>query len=73
MNTLPISQAKDADLRLSQAAMERTALRAHQLAAQTGTELIVSRNGVIERIKLQEISANSQAQGSPAPFYAGKP
>jgi len=73
MNTLPISQAKDADLRLSQAAIERAALRARQLAAQTGTELIVSRNGVIERIKPQEISANSQAQEPPAPFYAGKP
>lgn len=50
MNQKPISQAKDSDLRLSMAALERAAIRARELAERTGTELIISRNGVIERI-----------------------
>ena len=51
MNTQPISHAKDTDLRLSQAALERAALRAREVAARTGTELIVIRNGKLTRIK----------------------
>lgn len=50
MNPKPISSARDNDLRLSPAAMTRAAERARRVAAQTGTLLIVSRNGVIERI-----------------------
>lgn len=50
MNTQPLSHAKDADLRLSQAALERAALRAREVAARTGTELIVSRGGRLVRI-----------------------
>lgn len=51
MNPKPISSARDSDLRLSPAAMTRAAERARLLAAQTGTLLIVSRNGVIERVR----------------------
>ncbi|NMG56171.1 hypothetical protein [Aromatoleum aromaticum] len=50
MNALPISQARDADLRFSQKAMERAAARAGQMAVQTGTALIVFRNGRVEAI-----------------------
>ncbi len=50
VNTQPVSQAKDADLRLSQAALERAAQRAREIAARTGTALVVSRNGKVERI-----------------------
>ena len=50
MNPQPISQARDADLRLSQIAMQRAAQRARELAVQTGTDIIVSRGGVIEHI-----------------------
>ena len=48
MNKRPIEEAKDRDLRLSQAALQRAAQRARELAAATGTALVVSRNGVIE-------------------------
>ncbi|WP_041645888.1 hypothetical protein [Aromatoleum aromaticum] len=51
MNALPISQARDADLRFSQKALERAAARAGQMAAQTGTALIVFRNGRVETIQ----------------------
>ncbi|MCK0506498.1 hypothetical protein [Aromatoleum anaerobium] len=51
MNALPISQARDADLRFSQKALERAAARASQMAAQTGTALIVFRNGRVETIQ----------------------
>lgn len=53
MNKRPISQAQDNDLCLSQTALERAAQRAREVAAQTGTEVIISRNGVIERIRPQ--------------------
>lgn len=50
MNKQSIEAARDADLRLSQQAMQRAARRAHELAAQTGTAIVVSHNGVIEEI-----------------------
>lgn len=50
MNKLPIEQAHDRDLRLSQKAMERAAQRAHDVAKSTGTTIVVSRNGVIEHL-----------------------
>lgn len=51
MNKQPIERARDADLRLSAQAMQRAARRARDLAAQTGTLIVVSRNGVIEQIE----------------------
>lgn len=58
MNKLPIEQAHDRDLRLSQVAMQRAAQRAHELARATGTTIVVSHDGVIEHLKptSQEIS-----------------
>ena len=50
MNPRPIESARNADLRLSHKALMRAALRAQQLAAQTGTCIVISRNGVIEQI-----------------------
>ncbi|MDG4551103.1 MAG: hypothetical protein P9F19_16890 [Candidatus Contendobacter sp.] len=50
MNTKPIEQARDADLRGSQAALLRAAQRARQIAAQTGTAIVVVHNGVMEHI-----------------------
>ena len=41
MNKQSIEAARDADLRLSQHAMQRAARRAHELAAQTGTAIVV--------------------------------
>ena len=51
MNNKPIEEARNADLRGSWPALLRAAQRAREVAARTGTDLIVSRNGVIERIR----------------------
>jgi hypothetical protein len=50
MNKRPIEQATDRDLRLSLAALQRAAQRARDVAAATGTALVISRNGVIEHV-----------------------
>ena len=50
MNKRPIEEARDADLRLSYVALLRAAKRARELAAATGTLLVVFRNGRIEHI-----------------------
>lgn len=70
MNTKTIDQAKNADLRGSWQALHRAAQRARELAAQTGTELVINRNGVIEHIKLLPGDTGHQMQESPAPSRA---
>ncbi len=45
MNNKPISLARDEDARNALAALERAALRARQIAAQTQTAIVVVRNG----------------------------
>jgi hypothetical protein len=51
MNHQPIENARDADLRLSEVALQRAARRAREIAAKTGTTIVISRNGVIEHVK----------------------
>jgi hypothetical protein len=68
MNTKTIDQASTADLPGSWQALQRAARRARELAAQTGTELVVSRNGVIERIKPQPDTAVPRVQETPAQY-----
>ena len=46
-----IDPTQDLDLQNSMAAMQRAALRAREIARQTGTFLVVSRNGVVELIE----------------------
>lgn len=66
MNTKKnIDQASTADLRGSWEALQRAARRARELATQTGTELVVSRNGVIERIKPQPDTVDHRVQETP--------
>lgn len=50
MNDAPIESARDADLRLSLPALQRAARRARELAARTGTALVISRGGVTELV-----------------------
>lgn len=45
MKNKPISGAKDPDIRNSQAALERAAKRAREVAIKSGTKLVVNRNG----------------------------
>jgi hypothetical protein len=51
MNHKPIQEARNADLRGSWPALQRAAQRARELAAQTGTELVIIRHGAMVRIK----------------------
>ncbi|MEN9314023.1 MAG: hypothetical protein RIS35_416 [Pseudomonadota bacterium] len=67
MNGKSISQATAADLRGSWPALQRAALRARELAARTGTELIISRDGRIQRIRPLPDEARPAAQ-APAPI-----
>lgn len=59
MNKKPIETARDADLRLSAQAMQRAANRARELAAQTGTAVVVSHGGVLEQIRPQAAKAGA--------------
>lgn len=68
MNKQPIDTARDADLRLSPQAMQRAARRARELAAQTGTAIVVSHNGVIEHIHPRNDATELLAQDPPAPY-----
>lgn len=72
MNPKPISQSTDADMRHTQAALERAAQRAHEIAAQTGTAIVISRKGIIEHIypKPNTVSAHSSPTvQEPTPPY----
>ena len=68
MNTKPIELARDPDLRASQPAMQRAARRARELAAQTGTAIIVSHDGIIEHILPEPARAISNVQESVATY-----
>ncbi|HNU10877.1 MAG TPA: hypothetical protein PKJ45_05890 [Rubrivivax sp.] len=50
MNKRPIETARDADLRLSRQALLRAAQRAREIAARTGTTVVIARSGVLEHI-----------------------
>ncbi|WP_180684496.1 hypothetical protein [Tepidicella baoligensis] len=71
MNQKPIDQATTADLRGSWQALLRAAQRAREVAAMTGTELIISRAGVIERIRPESAQTGRQTQ-EPAARYGGE-
>jgi hypothetical protein len=47
MNTKPLSQAQDEDVRHVLAALQRATVRARQLAAQTQTGIVIMRDGEI--------------------------
>jgi len=68
MNMKSIDQAQDPDLRSSQAAMQRAARRARELAAATGTAVIVSRNGVVERIVSETHSGRDGVRENALPY-----
>ena len=50
MNNKPIAQSRDADLRNSQIALLRAAVRARELARRTGTRLVVQHGGKLRYI-----------------------
>lgn len=57
MNKIAIEDAKDRDMASSFAAIRRAAKRARQIAAQTGTSLIVRHGEQIDRVTVTEQDA----------------
>jgi len=68
MNKQPIEQARDADLRLTHMALRRAAQRAREVAWQTGTAIVISRQGVIEHLQPEPVATVQQ----PTPPYGAK-
>jgi hypothetical protein len=54
-----ISEAKDPDLRASPVAMRRAAELARKIAIQTGTDLIVMKDGKLTRLHPQDLREGS--------------
>lgn len=66
MNKNPIEQAKDHDMASSINAIRRAAKRARQIAAQTGTALIVRHGEQIDRVTVSDQEAlPKQTAGEP--------
>ncbi len=72
MNKQPIEAAHDADLRLSQQAMQRAAQRARELAAQTGTAIVIGHHGVVELVN-PATGTVAITVNEPSSPYGGKP
>lgn len=60
MNAEDIAKAKNPDLRGSLDALRRAAAMARQTAIQTGTELVISRDGQVVRITADELLKEPQ-------------
>ena len=57
MNPKPIEEAHDIDLRNSNIAIKRAARKARDVAMETGTSLVISKNGVIMHLSPEEIAS----------------
>jgi len=66
MNNKPITQAANPLLHLASFALQRAGKQARQLAAQTGTALIIKQNGELRRVypasKPEDAAVNGQAK-----------
>ncbi len=60
MKTKDLSEAKDPDLRASMAALQRAALQARKTAIQTGTNLVIVKDGQLLRISAEELSQQTE-------------
>ena len=69
MNTNDISNAKDPDLRASLGALRRAAQQARKTAIQTETDLVIVKDGRMQRISpeelRQQVEAATRAQEKP--------
>ena len=59
MSKRDISQAKNADMRGSLAALKRAAQMARETAIQTNTGIVISRDGKLVRITADELRADT--------------
>jgi len=64
MNKKSISTAKDEALRGSQAAMERAAAKAREIAESTGTPLVVNRDGKTVLVNPSDIDSSQNGSAS---------
>ncbi len=64
----PIETAANADLRGSWDALQRAAKRARQIAAQTGTAIVVVRDGALEHVYPQAEATAHTVQESAAEY-----
>ena len=71
MNNRAIETAHDLDLRLSYQALLRAAKRAPEVALQTGTLIVISRNGVVEQLDPATEAAPLSVQAD-LPSYQAK-
>ena len=69
-DTHPIEEARNPLLRSANAALQRAAIRARIIAAQTGTCLVIRRNGVVELVDPGSPLPAAHVQESPATFTA---
>ena len=67
MKTKDISEAKDPDLRAAMAALQRAALQARKTAIQTGTNLVIVKDGQLLRISAEELSQQPEPKDVPNP------
>jgi hypothetical protein len=67
-NPKPIEDAVNPDLRGSWPALHRAAQRARELAMQTGTAIVVSRDGVIEYIRPRPETGKAPVQEPQGPY-----
>lgn len=65
MNANDISNAKDPDLRASLVALRRAAQQARKTAIQTETNLVIVKDGRMQRISADELRQQAKAQKTP--------
>ena len=65
MNTNDISNAKDPDLRASLGALRRAAQQARKTAIQTETDLVIVKDGRMQRISPDELRQQAEVQNKP--------
>lgn len=68
MNDELIDMVSDPDLRLSYQALLRAAKRAREVALQTGTLIVISRNGVVELLDPATEAAPLSVQANVPPY-----
>ncbi len=68
MNKQPIEEARDSDLRFSMQALQRAAKRAREMAAKTGTCVVIVRNGRVEQVS-PEVAERFSSVNECAPDY----
>lgn len=62
MNSRPIEDALDPDLRTSAAALHRAALRAREVALQTGTVLVVADEGMVQALPSAQANSGKDSE-----------